>query len=315
MTDPKDYKFTDSPLKNYIHKQMMNNRDDLELGEVTLKKYNLTKIFLDDIKFRMLKKKNYVISFHGDTGIGKSTIAQFVGNYTHQFIMSKLCKERVEEIEDKFGRKPVFDVTNVIFDTSEFINRLKESVPMETFIYDENSEKPVGTGSMREKYDKERIVKRVRSFQQNFIFCDPLIDESKLSGMYLYRFGAFDIEYQYKLKRAILEAKNYLGQWSTFGHIITKQFELPGYQKKKDDQILAIEKFEFGGGKIKLWEETANKMLEKGIGEFMRQDWPYMVEEWTNQNYTKDEVKAIIRKIGFKRARKKPEKKVKKVKQ
>ncbi len=315
MTDPKDYKFTDSPLKNYIHKQMMNNRDDLELGEVTLKKYNLTKIFLDDIKFRMLKKKNYVISFHGDTGIGKSTIAQFVGNYTHQFIMSKLCKERVEEIEDKFGRKPVFDVTNVIFDTSEFINRLKESVPMETFIYDENSEKPVGTGSMREKYDKERIVKRVRSFQQNFIFCDPLIDESKLSGMYLYRFGAFDIEYQYKLNRTILEAKNYLGQWSTFGHIITKQFELPGYQKKKDDQILAIEKFEFGGGKIKLWEETANKMLEKGIGEFMRQDWPYMVEEWTNQNYTKDEVKAIIRKIGFKRARKKPEKKVKKVKQ
>ncbi len=307
--DPKSFRFTDSPLMDYIHRAMINGNDCLDLSEALLKKFNLTKLLLDDIKARMLRKKNYIFSMWGFTGIGKTTVATQLANYTHGFVLSDHCKHIVDKIEEEFGRKPRFDLTNICFDSSELVSRLRESVPMETFVYDEaKSEKTVGTGSMREKMDKERIMKRVRALQQNFILCDPLIDESKLSELHLYKIQSFDIEYNHMLNRSIIHARNSDNNYSPFGHIITKFFEMPGYEKKKMDHLIALEKLEFGGGRIKLWDDLANEMIAKGIGNFKFQDYPYLIEEWTKQNYTKDEVKNIIKKIRFKVARPKTDK-------
>lgn len=300
-----DISFTDSPLKNYIHRAEINEKDDLELADALLKKNNLTKIFFKDIDFRMLLKKNYILQIYGDIGTGKSIIAQYTGKYTENFVLnSPQLEPAINEIEEKFGRKPVFDKTNICFDTSELNARTRECVPFETFVYDEaGSEKIVGTGSQREKADKERILKRVRGDQNNFIFCDPLTDETKLADLYLYRLRTFDIDYINELNRSLLEAKNLFGTWGIYGHIVTQKYTVDGYLEKKDAQIKAIKKFEFGGGRIALWEKLADDMMAKGIENYLFQDWSYMIDEWTNQNYTKDEVKNIIKKIRFKTAR------------
>jgi len=308
------YNFIDSPLKDYIHHAMLNDDDDRDLNEALAERNNLTRLFLDDVKFRMCRKKNYVISFFGDTGIGKSTIAQYIAKYTHDFVLSDYCKNSkgekiVDLIEEKYGDKPKFDETNIVFDAAEFNSRLKDSLPMETFIYDEHSDKPVGTGSNREKMDKERIIKRVRALQQNFIFCDPLIDESKVGQLHLYKLNAWDIDYEQQLNRTLIQAKNSYEQYVYFGHMITKQYEHENYDKKKMKQITDLENFEQGGGRIAQWDKVAEEMLEKGISDYPKGDWHYFIEEWTKQQYTKDEVKAIKNKVGYKVAEKKQKEK------
>ncbi len=309
MIDVKKIGWTDSPLKDYIHQAEIDERDDLALADALAKKYNLTPKFFKDIEFRMMWEKNYIIEIYGDTGIGKSTVAQYVGDYTDNFVNSKKMKPLIEKVIDEYGRKPVFDVSNVCFDTSEMIAKIKEIIPFETIVYDEaGSEKAVGTGSSREKADKERILKRVRADQNNFIFCDPLVDNTKLTDLYLYRLRSLDISYKHGFNRSVLEAKNLYGIWGMYGHIITSDFQVKGYREKKNKQIKDIKQFEFGGGRIKLWEKVAGEMIDKGIQKYLFQDWFYLVDEWTKQNYTKDEVKNIIKKIRFRSARPKEEK-------
>lgn len=312
--EAKDLNFYDSPLKNYIHKAEIKENCDLNLADALLKKYNLTRTYLKDLEFRMMKNKNFLIEIYGDTGSGKSNIAQYTGSYVQNFIdSSEYLAPLLDKVVDEHGRKPVFDATNVCFDTSEMISRIKECVPFETMVYDESgSEKTVGTGSLREKADKERILKRVRSDQNNFIFCDPLTDDTKISNLYNYRLRTFDIDYEHCLNRCLIEAKNIYGIWNILGHIITSECELKGYREKKNEQIKAIKNFEFGGGRIKLWESLAEEMIKKGIGDFKFQDWFFMVDEWTKQNYTKQEVTNITKKIRFKLARPKENKKASK---
>ncbi len=314
MIDISRIAWTDSPLKDYIHKAEIDERDDLALADTLLKKNNLTPIFFKDIEFRMRWEKNYIIEIYGDTGIGKSNVAQFVGDYTNNYINSSpIMKPLIDKVIEEYGRKPTFDVSNVCFDTSEVVAKIKEIIPFETIVYDEaGSEKTVGTGSQREKQDKERILKRVRADQNNFIFCDPLVDNTKLTDLYLYRFRSLDIAYKHGFNRSILEAKNLYGIWGMYGHIVTSKFEVKEYRQKKNKQIKEIKQFEFGGGRIKLWEKLAGEMIDKGIQKYLFQDWSYLVDEWTKQNYTKDEVKNIIKKIRFKLARPKEEKKAKK---
>lgn len=310
MVDVNRISWTDSPLKDYIHKAEIEERDDLVLAETLLKKNNLTITFFEDLEFRMRWEKNFNIEIYGDSGIGKSNVAQYIGDYITNYInTSEVMKPLVEKVVEEFGRKPVFDVSNICFDSSEMMAKIKEIIPFETIVYDEaGSEKTVGTGSQREKQDKERIIKRVRADQNNFIFCDPLVDNTKLSDLYLYRFRSLDIAYKHGFNRSILEAKNLYGIWGMYGHVITSKFEVAGYREKKNKQIKEIKQFEFGGGRILLWEKLADEMIEKGIGDFTFQDYPYMIDEWTKQNYTKDEVKNIVKKIRFKLARPKDKK-------
>jgi len=290
----------DSPLKNHIHKAQIDDNDDLVLADALSRKYNLTSTYFNDFEFRMLRKKNFIIDIYGDTGSGKSIIAQYTASYVQSFIETEIMKPLIEKVVDEHGRKPVFDSSNICFDTSEIMQRIKECVPFETIIYDEaGSEKTVGTGSLREKYDKERIMKRIRGDQNNFIFCDPLTDDTKIADLYLYRLRTFDIDYKHELNRSIIEAKNLYGSWGIYGHIITQKFEVDGYAEKKQKQIDDIKNFEFGGGRQKVYNETAEKLIKMGIGKYPKSDWNGFVEEWTKGQFAKGEIQKIKLKIGY----------------
>lgn len=313
--DVKKIKWTDSPLKDYIHQAEIDERDDLSLADALSKKYNLTSRFFKDVEFRMRAEKNCILEIYGDSGIGKSTVAQYIADYINTFVNSKdpIMQPLIEKVVEKYGRNPEFDKSNICFDTSEMIKKIKELIPFETIIYDEaGSEKAVGIGSQREKRDKDRILKRVRADQNNFIFCDPLIDNTKMAELYLFRLKSLDISYDYGLNRSILEAKNLYGIWGMYGFIVTSDFQVADYKKKKADQIRAVKKFEFGGGRSELWETVAQEMIDKGIQKFSLPDWKYLIIKWTYQNYTVDENKQILNEIRFKLARPKEEKEKKK---
>ena len=295
--------FTDSPLMNALHKRWVAEEFAIDPSEVYEKRNDFSKQLKDDFKFRMLNKKNFAIDMYSFYGRGKSTIAKWIGQYTHKFVMSNYCKPLVEEIEQKYGRKPAFDITNICFDITELLKRLAESVPMETFIYDEaRSEKTTGSGSMREKWDKERILKRVRILQHNFILCDPLVDESKIGKLCLYKIKPVAIDYEKKLNRSLLFALNEGNDiYQMVGHVITPFIEIEGYMDKKLKQARGVELIEYGGERSKLYEAIAEKILNEGlksknnlpISTFKFQDWNALIEIETKFQYAKDEVKII----------------------
>ena len=305
--------FTDSPLMDALHKRWVNGEFSIDADEVYSQERDFSKKLDEDIKFRMLNQKNFAFDFYSFYGRGKSTIAQYLGKRTHSFIMSKYCKHLVKDIEEKYGRKPEFDVSNLCFDTTELLKRLNESVPMETFVYDEaRSEKVVGSGSKRQEWDKERILKRVRVLQHNFILCDPLADESKISNLCIYKFKPIGIDYEKKLNRSILFGMDEeTDRYEMVGHVITPFCEIDGYIEKKKKHARDVELMAFGGERWKVYEKIATNILENGlktkenekITSFKFQDWTSLLEIETGFQYAKDEIKIINQFIRAKTAR------------
>ncbi len=315
--------FSDSPLMNILHKRWVEDEFFVSPSEVYEQKNNFTRSFKDDIRWRMLNQKNYVLDMYSFTGRGKSTVAQATGQFTHKFIMSKYCKHLVEKIVEnpEYGRKPCFDASNICFDTSELLKRLKEAVPMETFIYDEaRSEKTTGSGSMREKWDKQRILKRVRVLQHNFILCDPIVDKSTIGNLCLYKIKPVGIDYKKKLNRSLLFAIDEgSDDYEMVGHIVTSQYEVKGYREKKLRFARDVETMEFGGSREALYIKIADKILNEGITkdkipitEFKFQEWASLLELETGFQYAKDELKIIITILRGKTARRKEKKEAKK---
>ena len=99
MVDLAKIRYTDSPLKDYIHQAEIDERGDLDLADTLAKKYNLTPKFFQDIEFRMRWEKNYIIEIYGDTGIGK---CQKKGS---KVLMSNGDWKKIENI--KIGEKVV----------------------------------------------------------------------------------------------------------------------------------------------------------------------------------------------------------------
>ena len=305
--------FTDSPLMDALHKRWVNGEFSADSDEIYLPERNFSKLLDQDIKFRMLNNKNFAFDMYSFYGRGKSTIAQYIGKKTHSFIMSKYCRHLVKPIEEKYGRKPEFDLSNICFDTTELLKRLSEAVPMETFIYDEaRSEKVVGSGSKRQEWDKERILKRVRVLQHNFILCDPLADETKISNLCIYKFKPVGIDYEKKLNRSILFAMDEgTDRYEMVGHIITPFCEIAGYLKKKKKYARDVEEFSFGGERWRVYEKKAMEILEKGLStkdnekitNFKFQDWNSLLEIETGFQYAKDEIKIINQFIRARTAR------------
>ena len=322
MNNLTECNFSDSPLMNRLHKRWVEEDFYVSPGEVYEKRNDLTHHFKEDIRWRMLNGKNYVIDLYSFTGRGKSTVAQAIGYFTHKFILSKYCKRLVEKIVEnpEYGRKPTFDASNICFDTSELLKRLKEAVPMETFIYDEaRSEKTTGSGSMREKWDKQRILKRVRVLHHNFILCDPIVDKSTIGNLCLYKIKPVGVDYKKKLNRSLLFAIDEgSDDYEMVGHIITNQYEVKGYLEKKLKFARDVETLEFGGSREALYIKIAEKILKEGvtkdkipITEFKFQEWPSLLELETNFQYAKDELKIINTILRGKTARRKEKKEVK----
>ena len=63
-----NYTFTDSPLMNELHTRWVQEQFSVEPSEVYERRNNFSKLLKDDLRFRMLNKKNFAIdmySFYG----------------------------------------------------------------------------------------------------------------------------------------------------------------------------------------------------------------------------------------------------------
>jgi hypothetical protein len=303
MAEP--YKFMSSPLMTYVTKLRNTGQlDTFTFHDALQQKNNLTEPLFYDCKYRILNKLNHQFSIFGQPGTGKSTIAQSIEHQNYEFTMGPECKHLVDEIIKKYGRGPVFDVSNVCFSTSELLDRVQKSVRLESFIKDESDKKIIGAGSMREKYDEERLLKRVRAMQHNFVMIDPKIQTDGLSELHLFRLEALDYDRKHKVNRSILNVLDRVNAMVPIGHIITPFYEIPGYIEKKDAQIKAIEAMSFGD-RMKFYTKLAEEMIEKEILEYPLRDWKPLVNDWTNLNYSKAEVDIIVSKVKVLTAQKK----------
>jgi len=99
---------------------MLNDDDDRDLNEALAERNNLTRLFLDDVKFRMWPKKELCNKFFRRHRNRKKHNRAIHSKYTHDFVLSDYCKNSkgekiVDLIEEKYGDKPKFDETNIVF--------------------------------------------------------------------------------------------------------------------------------------------------------------------------------------------------------
>lgn len=246
--------FTQSPLKDYARQlEASGQRHNL----ASALNNDITDMFLCDLKFRLKNQKNIIITVWGDTGSGKSTVAQFLGKY----LTDHIPPENLKRIQKEFGRTPKFTADNICFTRSELLKKVEKSTPHETFLFDEDNDVRYGIGAGREQEQMERLNKVVRAEQNNFIFCNP----EQTNRQQHFTLQAFDIDPDHKRNRSIVydRQRNQLGYTTDIlGTIITPYYEIPDYHKKKTKYIRAV-KARNSGQRSKEYEQVAEEILEK----------------------------------------------------
>ncbi|MFW5902508.1 MAG: hypothetical protein ACOCTT_01330 [archaeon] len=239
------YRFTHSPLINEMHKQEI--KENREIKNILGKKgKNMTSLFFKDLEWRMNNEKNFIIVVYGETGTGKSSIAQRIALEAYRY----LPEDRKKDAE--------LDESNIAFTRDQLLNRLQRASPGETMIYDEDKSESYGMGTQREHEQMKKIEESVRAESINFVFCSP--DPKNHEQHYTIR--AFDVDYNNKVNRAIIYYSE-KDQWRRpIGTLYTKKCFYKGYLQKKRDYIHDIKKSRSSGktiSYIKAAKEVYNK--------------------------------------------------------
>jgi len=208
-----DFMFTHSPMLNKIHLiQIETNpflRDAMHL--------DLTPVLLKDLKFRVEMDRNLDLVIGGETGSGKSRLAQSIAwelyEWGREFINPNL----------------ELTIGNIAFTRTEWLQAAQKMQRGDTLIFDEDDQARIGTGSMRQIEEQEQIERTLRQSQFNFIFCSPIIEEH----VEHYILRALDIEFSQELNRAVVYKKDEQGLLLPYGHVVLPRHEVEGYEEKK----------------------------------------------------------------------------------
>jgi len=180
---------------------------------------NITSVVEDDIKFRIDRGLNFIISILGSTGSGKSTIGRYLYKIATERIGSQLT------------------VNDIVFEQTELLEQLKTVEQGHTYIIDENFTVRTGVGSFREQEILNWIQQIVRAYQVNFIFCAPL-EVNRLSH---YLMKTLDIDYENNMNRSVVHTidveVNGMVSILPIGYMLTPAVDVPGYEQKKVDFI------------------------------------------------------------------------------
>lgn len=215
-----DYQFTHSPLGNEMHKERVKSNPELR----NALKDDKTELFFKDLKWRLKNEKNIILVVYGETGSGKSTVAQ------------RIAYEMLHFLPEKRRKNASLDDSHVCFSRTQVIDKIKEVNPGETIISDEDRQQSYGMGSHREKEQMDKIEQSVRAESLNFIFCSPFPHNHEQH----YTIEAFDIDYENKVNRAILYNVNEMGMKEPIGTLYFKQYTIPGYIEKKRNYIRGV---------------------------------------------------------------------------
>ena len=209
-----EFMFTHSPLLNKIHLLQIENNPFL--GDAM--RCDLSKIFIKDLEFRVKMERNLDLVIGGETGSGKSSLAQAIAWELYEY-----------------GKKYIdpnlkFTVDQIAFTRTEWLQITQTMKRGDTLIFDEDDQARIGTGSMRQIEEQEQIERTLRQSQFNFIFCSPIIEEH----VEHYILRALDIEFSQELNRAVVYKKDEQGMLLPYGHIVLPRHEVEGYNEKKN---------------------------------------------------------------------------------
>lgn len=242
QTNKFNFQFTHSPLINRIHLIQIDMNEYLSRAM----ERDFTDTFRQDLDFRVENERNLDIVIHGETGSGKSRVAQSIywelWNRGRKFINKKLK----------------FNIENVCFTRSEWLEKTEKLNNGDTIIFDEDDQSRIGTGSFRQLEEQEKIEKTLRQSQFNFLFCSPLIEQH----VEHYILKAFDIEFTKQINRVVLFKRDETGLTLPYGFIHLQRHEVDGYEDKKKRFRKAVQDRKISD-RFKEYDQVARVMIEK----------------------------------------------------
>lgn len=206
---------------------------------------DLTDIFIQDLDFRVNNERNLDLVINGETGSGKSRLAMTIGNEI--YIRAKKINKNL-----KFGAQ------SIVFTRTEWLEQSEKLTRGGTLIFDEDDQSKIGTGSLRQITEQERIEKTLRQSQYNFIFCSPIVEQH----VEHYILQAFDMDFSKSLNRAVVMKRDMSGMILPYGHIILKRHEVDGYEEKKRKFRKTVQDRKVSD-RFKEYDDTARYMIKR----------------------------------------------------
>jgi len=243
LTPTTDYnfEFTHSPLINKIHLVQIDQNPWLKQAMDR----DFTDTFFEDLDFRVQNERNSDIIIHGETGSGKSALAQNI-YYEHYIRAKKWINPKVE-----------FNADHICFTRTEWLSETEKLLRGDTLIFDEDDQSRIGVGSFRQLEEQEKIEKTLRQSQFNFLFCSPILEQH----VEHYILHAFDIEFNKSINRAVLYKKDNIGMVVPYGFIMLKRHVVEGYEAKKKKFRTSVQDRTVSD-RFKEYDEVARQLIE-----------------------------------------------------
>ena len=271
-TEKPNFQFTHSPLINKIH--LIQIEFNLYLKQAMQR--DLTDIFIQDLDFRVFKERNLDLVIHGETGSGKSRLAMTVYHEIYK---------RAKKINPKL----TFTAKNVCFTRTEWLVRSEQLTRGGTLLFDEDDQSKIGTGSLRQITEQERIEKTLRQSQFNFIFCSPIVEQH----VEHYILQAFDMDFSKQINRAVVMKRDMSGLILPYGHIMLKKHEVDGYEEKKKKFRKTVQERKVSD-RFKEYDDTARFMIKKfNLPKLKKRTQKSLIQRYFPR-FVEEEVKEIM---------------------
>lgn len=241
---------------------------------------DLTDIFSKDLDFRVENERNLDIMIPGETGSGKSRLAMAI--YWEIFNRAK-----------RLNAKLRFTVDNICFTRTEWLGRNEQLQKGDTLVFDEDDQSRVGTGSLRQLDEQEKIEKTLRQSQYNYVFCSPLIEQH----VEHYILKAFDMDFNKSLNRAVVMKRDEAGLILPFGFVVLRRHEIEGYEQKKAKFRKSIQERTVND-RFKEYDKVAKVLIDKlHINKKMKIRTQKSLIQRYFPRFVEEEVKEIITSI------------------
>ena len=270
-----NFEFTHSPIINKIH--LLQIEFNIYLKQAMQR--DLTDIFIQDLDFRVANERNLDLVINGETGSGKSRLAMTIG-----YEIFKRAK--------KINPKLKFGSQNIVFTRTEWLEQSEKLTRGGTLIFDEDDQSKIGTGSLRQITEQERIEKTLRQSQFNFIFCSPIVEQH----VEHYILQAFDMDFSKQLNRAVVMKRDMTGMILPYGHIMLKKHEIEGYEDKKKEFRKTVQDRKVSD-RFKEYDDTARFMIKKfKLAEMKKRTQKSLIQRYFPR-FVEEEVKEIMTSI------------------
>lgn len=270
-TESPNFQFTHSPMINAIHRLQIEYNLYLKKAMET----DLTDHFMEDLDFRVENERNLDLMLPGETGSGKSRMAMDI--YWELYIRGK-----------KINPSLRYTVDNIAFTRTEWLLCNEGLTRGDTLIFDEDDQSRIGTGSLRQLEEQEKIEKTLRQSQYNYLFCSPLLQQH----VEHYILRAFDMDFTRQLNRAVVMKRDETGMILPYGFVVLKRHEVEGYEEKKAKYRKSVQDRTVND-RFKEYDHVAQILIDKlHIDKLKKQAQGSLIRRYFPR-FVEDEVKEI----------------------